>query len=58
MEVQEQLAGLTARHNQLDRLIQEELEHPGTDTLRLTALKREKLRIKDEIAVLQRELLH
>jgi len=58
MDMQEHLAELSAQHSRLEQLIKDELTHPSTNTLRLTDLKRQKLRIKDEIAQLERRRLH
>jgi len=41
---------LTGKHRALDRKIQQELERPLADSLEIAALKRQKLRIKDELA--------
>ncbi len=40
---------LGSRHQTLERLIEDELRSPATDTLRLRTLKRQKLRLKDEM---------
>jgi hypothetical protein len=48
-----QLEELTAKHKALDRQIQEELDHPGTSDLRIAELKRQKLRLKDEMMSLE-----
>ncbi len=42
------LEDLRARHRELDSTI-EELERSGADDIRIMALKREKLRVKDSI---------
>lgn len=44
------LKDLSDKHHQLDTLIEEEMSRPMADTLKITQLKREKLRIKEEIA--------
>ena len=41
---------LTDKHRALERRIEEELARPVADSLHITALKRQKLRIKDELA--------
>ena len=46
---------LNARHSKLEARIEEELKHPSADTLLLAKLKREKLRLKEEIAALQQD---
>lgn len=50
------LAGLEARHAALERDIDDEANRPLPDQARLTGLKREKLRIKEEIARLSGDL--
>jgi len=52
------LEALQRRHRSLEREIDEEMQHPARDALLLTALKRKKLEIKDEIARLERERRH
>ena len=47
-------ACLAARHANLERAIQEEWRRPVPDQLSLTALKRRRLRVKDEIVGLRR----
>ena len=53
MSVESHLAELERRHEALKREIQEAQTHPGVDELEITALKRRKLQIKDEIAQLR-----
>jgi hypothetical protein len=42
----------------LEAELAEALQHPSTDDFRLSELKRRKLRIKDEIARLNRSSIH
>jgi len=42
-------------HRALEREIQEELAHPGSDDLKLAELKRRKLQLKDRIERLKHE---
>ncbi|MFQ6016664.1 MAG: YdcH family protein [Kiloniellaceae bacterium] len=49
MSADERLDSLRAKHACLEALIEEEKHRPHPDDLRLSELKREKLRIKDEI---------
>jgi hypothetical protein len=49
---------LSAKHRAIEQQIQEELTHPGSDDLKISDLKRQKLRIKDEISRLEAELAH
>lgn len=46
-------ACLAAKHANLERAIQEEWERPAPDQLSLTALKRRRLKVKDEIVRLR-----
>ena len=48
-----QVEELSAKHQALERMIQEEAERPGSSDLKITELKRRKLRLKDEIAELE-----
>ena len=52
--VDDYLATLAARHAGLERAIQEEAGRPAPDGLSLTHLKRQKLKVKDEITRLRR----
>lgn len=49
MALEAHLAELSAKHQKLEEEIREEQTHPATDSLRLAELKREKLRLKDQI---------
>ena len=55
MSVESHLAELERRHEALKREIHEAQTHPGFDELEISALKRRKLQIKDEIAQLRQE---
>lgn len=44
------LAELAEKHRILERKIAEELARPAVDSVRVSSLKLEKLRLKDEIA--------
>ena len=57
MSLQAHLAELERRHKALEREIEAERIHPGTDTLKLGELKRKKLLIRDEIEKLRSEPL-
>jgi hypothetical protein len=50
MTTEVRIDSLTQKHASLERAIEEENQRPHPDDFRLTELKREKLRIKDEIA--------
>ena len=47
------LAELSEKHRLLETRIQEELARPSADDLQISRLKKEKLRIKDEMAKLR-----
>lgn len=49
MAVEAHVEGLTTRHQKLERALEAALAHPSTDPLEIAKLKREKLRLKDEI---------
>jgi len=49
MVSQEQLEALKAKHARLDQAIDDEVHRPLPDTQQIHLLKREKLKIKDEI---------
>jgi hypothetical protein len=40
---------LTEKHQKLEQLISAEMAHPDWDEIRVAALKKQKLRIKDEL---------
>ena len=46
---EERLEALRARHGQLEAAIDDEIHRPHPDDMRLSELKREKLRVKEEI---------
>ncbi|MCC7016682.1 MAG: YdcH family protein [Rhodospirillales bacterium] len=50
MSHQERLEALKARHQALESAIAEENAHSHPDEVRINTLKKQKLRIKDEIA--------
>ncbi len=49
MALQAHIAELAEKHKKLEDEIHEALQHPATDFCHLTELKRQKLRVKDEI---------
>lgn len=53
MAVEARLRELGARHQNLDKAIQDELRRPSADDLRLQELKRQKLKLKDELEALR-----
>jgi hypothetical protein len=58
MTLASHLAELSEKHRSLERQIEEELSRPGADDLEISKLKKEKLKIKDEIAKLQSKTTH
>jgi hypothetical protein len=44
---------LSGKHRALDKLIQEEINRPSSDSLRIAELKRQKLLLKDRMARLR-----
>lgn len=53
MNDESHLSALVEKHHGLEGEIDTELHRPAPDQVRVTTLKREKLRIKDEISRLQ-----
>lgn len=49
MALQGHLNELSEKHKKLQELIETEMAHPDWDEVRVAALKKEKLRIKDEL---------
>jgi len=58
MAVDARIRELGNRHTNLDRAIGEELARPMADSLKLKTLKRQKLRLKEEIEVLRGARAH
>ena len=50
VNVQERIETLKAKHSELEAAIEEENARPLPDSTKVAGLKRQKLRIKDEIA--------
>jgi hypothetical protein len=55
MAIQSHLAELEKKHRALEDEINEALAHPSTDDLKVVELKRQKLKLKDEIARLRQD---
>lgn len=53
MSIQGRIHELHKRHRELDATIASELQRPAHDDIRLQNLKRQKLRIKEELVNLQ-----
>ncbi len=58
MAVEAHIAEIQEKHRQLDIQIENELQNPGSDDLQISALKREKLRLKEELERLRNETRH
>jgi hypothetical protein len=58
MALEAHLSELSEKHRALDRKIEEELARPTTDDLMIAELKRQKLRLKDEIERLKHDMSH
>jgi hypothetical protein len=55
MSVQEHIEALRSKHLDLKQEIEQENQRPHPDDLHIAELKRQKLRIKDEITQLETE---
>ena len=49
MEAEGQIENLSVQHKKLEEIIATEMRHPDWDQSRVAALKKQKLRIKDEL---------
>ena len=58
MTLASHLAELSEKHRLLEMEIQEELARPGSDDLHISKLKREKLKIRDEMTKLENSKGH
>ena len=58
MALDAHLAELSEKHRALDRKIEDEMARPTADDLKIAEMKRQKLRLKDEIERLRSELSH
>jgi hypothetical protein len=56
MAVDSRIRELGSRHQTLEQAIQEELRRPAADDMRLRELKRQKLRLKEELETLRGNL--
>jgi hypothetical protein len=54
MAIEARIRELGVRHQTLERAIEDELRRPAADTMRLRTLKRQKLRLKEEIESMRR----
>ena len=58
MAIEQRLRELDARHRDLDLIIENEAKRPSTDMMQLTAMKRQKLKLKEEIEAIRQKLEH
>jgi hypothetical protein len=58
MAVEARLRELGARHQSLERALQDELRRPAADEDRVKELKRQKLKLKDELEALKAAAIH
>jgi hypothetical protein len=58
MAIEQRLRELDARHRDLDLIIENEAKRPSADMTRLTAMKRQKLKLKEEIESIRQQLNH
>ena len=49
MALQSHISEVADKHRKLQELIESEMAHSGWDEMRVAALKKEKLRLKDEL---------
>jgi len=56
MAIDARIRELGMRHRTLDRAIENEAKHPAFDDTKLRHMKRQKLRLKEEMETLQRGL--
>lgn len=56
MSLQAHLSELSAKHRAIDDKLSEALAHPAASDEEIAALKRKKLRLKDEIARVEAQL--
>ena len=56
MALQGQIDHLSNQHKKIDDIIAAELANPDWDEMRIAALKKQKLRIKDELERLRRSI--
>jgi hypothetical protein len=58
MSLANHLEELQRKHGDIERELDEAMNHPSADDLEIVSLKRRKLAIKDEIAKLRAETRH
>lgn len=57
MSIEAHLTELSEKHRRLERALAEEMQHAGADDLTIAMIKRQKLRLKDEMERLRRETM-
>ena len=58
MAIEQRIRELDARHRDLDQIIEDEAKRPAADMIRLSAMKKQKLKIKEEMEVLRQRATH
>jgi hypothetical protein len=58
MALESRIRELDLRHREMDAAIQSELSHPAADQNRVTEMKRQKLKLKEEIETLRQRMRH
>lgn len=58
MAIAAHLAELSEKHRALEQLIEQEVSRPGSDDTEIRRMKREKLKLKDEIERLKSATRH
>ena len=54
MAIEQRIRELDSRHRDLDVIIENEAKRPAADPMRLSAMKRQKLKLKEQIETLRR----
>ena len=57
MAVEARIRELSQRHRTLDRAIEDEVKHPAFDDIKLRQLKRQKLKLKEEMQALSQSAM-
>ena len=57
MAVEARIRELSQRHRTLDRAIEDEIKHPAFDDIKLRQLKRQKLKLKEEMQALSQSAM-
>jgi len=58
MAIEQRLNELDTRHRELDFMIENESKHPSVDPMQLSAMKRQKLKLKEQIEAIRQSLDH